>query len=355
MTITFARAARAFALAGCAVLALASTARPAAADDTLTVIGASSTTGFFEVLDHVAAEAGFFKAEHLDVEKQYIASAAATAQLVASGKADVASCSIEPLIQGYDKGLHLQFFFGSDPQYVYVLGVLDSSPIRTLQDFKGKTIGEATLGSGSEIGAISMLEGAGLKRSDFSFVPIGTGATALTALEQNQVAGAALPGAELSLEGAAGNVTFRIFRHPILKDIGTYGFSATPATIAAKGDQLKRFSRALAKAALLTRENPRLAARYFLEGAGQKVTAAAIDNETKVLQLSQGDLAGADPSNPRIGYMSPTGIGVYTKFFADNGITPRQVPASALVTNQFIAAANDFDHKAFIAQAKAMR
>ena len=52
-------------------------ARPAAADDTLTVIGASSTTGFFEVLDQVAADAGFFKAEHLDVQKQYIASAAA--------------------------------------------------------------------------------------------------------------------------------------------------------------------------------------------------------------------------------------------------------------------------------------
>jgi NitT/TauT family transport system substrate-binding protein len=355
MAKTFARPARAFAAAACALLALALPARPAAADDTLTVIGASSTTGFFEVLDHVALGAGFFKAEHLDVQKQYIASAASTAQLVASGKADIASCSIEPLIQGYDKGLRLQFFFGSDPEYVYALGVLDSSPIHTLSDFRGKTIGEATLGSGSEVGAISMLEGAGLTRRDFSFVPIGTGATALTALEQGQVAGAALPAAELSLEGAAGNVKFRIFRHPILKDIGTYGFSATPATIAAKSDQLKRFSRALAKAALLTRVNPRLAARYFVEGSGGKVTPEAIDNETKVLERSAGDLAGADPSNPRIGYMNPTGIGVYTKFFADNGMTTHQVPASALVTNQFIAFANDFDHKAFIAQAKAMK
>jgi NitT/TauT family transport system substrate-binding protein len=346
---------RGFALAACALLSLAVLPRPAAADDTLTVIGASSSSGFFEVLDHVALGAGFFKAEHLDVQKQYIASAAQTAQLVASGKADIASSSIEPLILGYDKGLRLQFFFGSDPQYVYVLGVLDSSPIHTLADFKGKDIGEATLGSGSEIGARSMLSGAGLAKSDFSFIPIGTGSAALTALTQGKVAGAALPAAELSLEAVAGNVTFRIFRHPILKDIGTYGFSATPATIAAKGDQLRRFSRALVKAALLTRVNPALAARYFVEGSGQKVTPEAIANETKVLQLSQGDLAGADPSSPRIGYMSLRGIGVYTKFFADGGITNTAVPADAIVTNQFIAAANDFDHKAFIAQAKAMK
>jgi NitT/TauT family transport system substrate-binding protein len=355
MAKTLARPLRGLAVAACAVLAVAAAPRPAFADDTLNVIGASSTSGFFEVLDHVADRAGFFKAEHLIVHKEYINGAAPTAQLAASGKADIASCAIEPLIFGYAKGLRLQFFFGEDPQYVFGLGVLDDSPIRTLADFKGKTIGEATLGSGGEVGTISMLEGAGLSRSDFSFVAIGFGATALAAVRQGQVAGSAEPTAELSLEAAAGGVKWRIFRHPVLKDIGTYGFSATPATIAAKGDQLKRFSRAIAKAALLTRVNPQLAARYFLEGAGQKVTDDALKAEVQTLELSQGDLAGADPANPRLGYMSLTGIGVYTKFFTDNGLTAQTVPASAIVTNQFIAAANDFDHKAFIAQARAMR
>jgi NitT/TauT family transport system substrate-binding protein len=341
------------ALAACAVVALTAP-RPAAADDTLTVIGASSTAGFFEVLDHVAEGAGFYKAEHLIVQKQYIAVAAQAAQLVATGKADVGSLSVEPVILGYEKGLRLQYFFGSDPQFVYVIGVPSTSPIRTLADFKGKDIGEVSAGSAAEVSARSMLAGAGLSRSDYSFEPIGVGAQALTAMTTGKVAGAAFPAAELSLEGVAGNVTFRIFRHPILKDVGTYGFCALPATIAAKGDQLRRYSRALAKAALLTRVNPQLAARYFLEGAGIKVTDQGIQDEARVLVLSQGDLAGADPSNPRIGYMPVNRMEIYTKFMADTGLTSQVVPASAIVTNEFIDFANDFDHKAFIAQAKAM-
>ena len=45
---------------------------------------------------------------------------------------------------------------------------------------------------------------------------------------------------------------------------------------------------------------------------------------------------------------------ILTKFMADNGLTTNVVPADAIVTDQFIEYANDFDHKAFIAKAKAM-
>lgn len=75
----------------------------------------------------------------------------------------------------------------------------------------------------------------------------------------------------------------------------------------------------------------------------------------KVLVLSQGDLAAADPSSPRIGSMPLRGMEIYSRFFVDSGLTSQLVPPSAIVTNQFIADANDFNHKAFIAQAKQMK
>jgi hypothetical protein len=40
---------------------------------------------------------------------------------------------------------------------------------------------------------------------------------------------------------------------------------------------------------------------------------------------------------------------------AENGLTKTVVPVAAVLTNQFIAYANDFDHKAFVARVKAMR
>jgi hypothetical protein len=88
-----------------------------------------------------------------------IAGGSTAAQLVASGKVDLCVISVEPALVGYEKGLRLQFFLSRQSQYSYVLGVLNDSPIRRLEDFKGKEIGEVTAGSLSEVAADSMLEG----------------------------------------------------------------------------------------------------------------------------------------------------------------------------------------------------
>ena len=108
-------------------------------------------------------------------------------------------------------------------------------------------------------------------------------------------------------------------------------------------------------AAVLVRENPQLAARYFLEGAGMKVTAETVENDARLLQLAYDQLPGYDPASKRIGYISPIGIGILAKYLYDAGLTHQIVPASAVVTDQFIDAANDFDHGALIARVKRMK
>jgi NitT/TauT family transport system substrate-binding protein len=339
------------AFAVCAGVLLALLASPVLADDHLTVIGGSSPAGFFEVIDHVAELGGFFKEEHLIVDKQYMTAAGAAAQLVGSGKAEVYSGSVEPILLGYSKGLRLQMFLGGDPQYDYVLGVPVDSPIKSLEDFKGKEIGEIIGGSAAEISLQSMLAGVGLSKSDYSVVSIGVGPQALSAIVSGKVAGAAFPSVELVLEGVQGNVRFRFFRHPILKDIGNVAWAASPATIAARPDVLRRYSRALVKAAILIRENPELAARYFVEGSGAKVTDKAVADEGEVLRLLPDDLPAVKPMSKKIGYIAPSGIELLSKFLVDGGLIPAAVPA-AVVSNQFIDFANAFDHRAFIAQVK---
>ncbi len=342
-------AAVAFAAAMCWLLPPA-----ASADDTLTVIGGSNPTGFFEVLDHVAEHAGFFKAEHLTVEKQYAGTSGACAQLVATGKGDICSLATEPVFQGYEHGLRLQLFLSRDPWFEWVLGVLDDSPIRTLADFKGTTLGEINTGSASEFATQAMLSGAGLRKSDVSYIPIGFGAQAVAALTSKRVAGAAFPYPELMIYEVNAHLKFRFFWNPILKDIGDVAYAATPAVIQTKADALRRFSRAIVEAAILIRENPQLAARYFLEGAQIKPTDEALANETRLLMLAQDQLPGIAPESTKIGYIPLLGTDVYAKFLNANGLTSAVVPASAVVTNQFIPYANDFDHKAFIARVKAM-
>jgi ABC-type nitrate/sulfonate/bicarbonate transport system substrate-binding protein len=200
-----------------------------------------------------------------------------------------------------------------------------------------------------------MLAGAGVHKADYSFVPIGGGAQGLAAIAQGRVAGAIFPTVELQMDEALGHVNFRFFRHPILKDVATSGFVAAPATIAAKAEALRRFCRAMVEAGIFIRVNPAVAARYFLQGAGVKVTDASLADETRAIELSQGDLLAADLGNPRLGYVQPLGITVYSTFLLDRGLASGIVPASAIVTNQFVAYANDFDRKAFIAHVKTLR
>ncbi len=351
----FSRAMRVLALTVAASVVLLGTPRPAAADDTLTMISGSFPTAFYEVLTDVADLAGFYKAEHLDVQEQYAGAAALAVQSVGGGKGDVGAVGTEPIIQGYDKGVRMQAFFSRNPHLQQCIAVLDSSPIHTLADFKGKTLGELTLGQSGEVYAGVMLAGAGLKKGDYSFAAIGNGAQAIQALTSGKVDGAAFPIPELRIYEIAAHIKFRYFYEPVLKDISDVAYVASPATIAAKADILARFSRATAEAAILVRVNPALAAKYFVQKSGMKVTDQAIANEEQLLSISQDLLPGNNPNNPRIGEVLPRDMGVLSQFMYDNGLASVRVPASAVVTNQFITYANDFDHKAFIAKVKAMR
>jgi NitT/TauT family transport system substrate-binding protein len=343
-----------FLIALLAAVALAAP-RPAAADDTLVLVSGAFPTAFPEVLNAVAEKAGFYKAEHLNIVDQYTGGAATVAvQLVAAGKGDIGGVGTEPIIQGYEKGVRLMAFMSRDPHLQQVLGVLDDSPIRTLADFKGATIGQLALGQPGTIYTGVMLAGAGLKKTDYSFVAIGNGPQAIQAITTHKVDAMAFPMPELRTYEVVAHLKFRYFYEPILADISDVSYVASPATIQAKGDAFRRFCRAIVKASILVRENPALAARYFVENSGLKVTDEAVANETHLLEISQDILPAQDPMSNRIGEVSLRGMQILTNFMYDNGLTTVRVPAADVATNQFIDYANDFDHKAFIAQVKAM-
>jgi NitT/TauT family transport system substrate-binding protein len=344
-------------LACAALLGLASLAiavpSPASADDALTIVAGNPAPGIFDTLELIAAGAGYYKQQHLDVTKEYGANPATAAQIVASGHADLAAIPVEPVIVGYSKGLHLQFILSRQVRYSYVLAVPVSSPIHTLGDFRGATLGETSAAGAGEIAAESMLAGVGLKPSDYSFLPIGVGAQALSAITSNRVTGVAFPYLEVVNDSIFGNIQFRVFRHPLLKDVGNVGYAASPSAIQARSDVLKRFTRAIVEAALFVRTNPQAAALLYVKGSGQKVTPDALATTTRILSALENDFPAADPSNKRIGYFPPLGVQLYSTILAQYGLAQAAVPGGAIITNQFIAYANDFDHKALIAYAKA--
>jgi NitT/TauT family transport system substrate-binding protein len=343
------------ALAACALIALLAVPGPARADDTLIVVSGSPAPGLNGVVDDIAQQAGFFKDEHLTVTTQYAPGAGTAAQLVASGKGDITTGSFEPALVGYEKGLRLRFFLSRGARYGYVMAVLADSPIKQLSDFKGATIGEVANASATELVSNSMLAGAGLTKNDYSYVPIGLGAAAINSIQSKRVAGVSFPYIEIATYSVVANTTFRVFRHPILNSIPNFGYAAAPATIAAKGDLLKRYSRALVKAAIFLRVNPAASARMYLLARGAPFTEDDVRTRTRELTLLEGEFPAADLTDTRIGYISPSDVRLYSRYVTDSGLTHQVVPAGDFVTDQFVAFANDFDHKAVIARAQAAR
>jgi NitT/TauT family transport system substrate-binding protein len=333
-----------------ALVSLCGAPRAALADDTLSVVLGEGLPPLMDTLDLVAQGAGFYKQQHLTIDKVYQSDAAAVADMCSSGKADICPLDIERVFTGYESGVPLVLFQAWASRYTYVLAVLDDSPIAALADFKGKTIGVHQLGSGNkpfggQTAVTTAMASAGLTTSDYSFAAIGFNDKALAAVKSGAVAGAGFPFYELIPFEVAGT-KLRIFENPILKAIPSGGYAAAPATIQTKAGALARFCRAINEAALFVRYNPEAAARLMLQTRGNPYTEDDVAFFTKALTIWEDALPARDPANPHIGYIPPDGETVYSKLLAQYGVTKAQVPVSAVVTNQFNAFANDFDHRA---------
>ncbi len=334
-------------MGACAMLLL--TQGPAAADDALSVVLGGKTPPLMNSLNLIAAGAGFYKDEHLNVTTSIVGRLSADgtplpAKMCAHGQADICPIGIEAGISGYAKGDVLKMFLTRASKFGYVIAVLDSSPIKTLSDLRGKTIGVHSLtGASAILSTQSSLATVGLKTGDYTFVEIGMEDPALNQLTSGKVQAAGLPLYEL-IPYMVGGLKLRIFHNPTLENAANAGYLASPETLTSKHDAIARFSRAIVKAALLIDYHSDAAAKALLTADGQPFTDADVKRKVAEFAVWQDDLPAADPNSRQIGRPSVAGMQAYLKILKDAGDLKFDVPVSAVVTDEFSAFANDFDH-----------
>lgn len=219
-----------------------------------------STINFF-----VAEKAGFLTEEDLDVEIRYTANAPTATQIVAAGNADIGLMTNEPIILGYDKGIRAKMFLALQRDLNYYIGIPDDSPLRTLDDLKGKNIGVSNLGSAAVPVVRSMMHTVGAEAGkDYTLVPVGVLDQAIAALKSNRVAAVAMWESQYAAFYRIG-FAFRYLRHPTLGDFGNNGFMASEQTIKNKSDAVCGMGRAVLKSLIFIRENPAAALRMYWE------------------------------------------------------------------------------------------
>jgi NitT/TauT family transport system substrate-binding protein len=246
----------------------------------------------------------------------------------------------------------MKMFLTRASKFGYVIAVLQDSPIKTLADLKGKTIGVHTLtGSSPVLTTQSALATVGLTPADYTLVGIGMEDSAANALGSGKVAAAALPLYEL-IPYIVGGMKLRIFHHPTLGNSANAGYLASPSVLAAKHAAVGRFSRAIVKASLLVHYHPDAAARAMLTAVGAPFTAEDVQRRTAELNAWQDDLPAANPQSRRIGAPSLPGMQRYLDLLHGAGAVKTAIPVADVATDELVAVANHFDHQSIESYSK---
>jgi NitT/TauT family transport system substrate-binding protein len=152
----------------------------------------------------VGLEKGFFKKAGIDITGVISGAGGGTSVRNAiASELGYGEVSPGPVITAIQQGQDIRIVNIGSRTLDLSLIVMPNSPIKTIQDLKGKKFGISNPRSLGEMMAVMVLEKAGLKSEDMPRVALGSLGGALTALEKGAVDATAIPSILLRTRGAS--------------------------------------------------------------------------------------------------------------------------------------------------------
>jgi len=193
----------------------------------------------------VGIRAGYFADEGLDPQWIVVRSNVTTSALIA-GELDVAA-SAGSAMRTAARGADLKAIFFPYQRCTFVF--MGAPEIKTVQDLKGKVIGNNAPGSSTELAAKMVLEHHGLNpQKDVTFFLAGGAETAVLAMQQGLIHARPLnPDAAFLLKKKGFNVL------AVLADVGPWpwaGYATSGAKLTQERYKIKRWVRAMVKSVL---------------------------------------------------------------------------------------------------------
>jgi NitT/TauT family transport system substrate-binding protein len=300
---------------------------------------------------------GFWKDEGLDVLVTSVEGSAAGLQQLGAGNVNLVSIGPEEIVIGREKGVKIKGFYVQARQTIYRIVVPDDSPIKTVADLKGKTVGVPSLASGSVPFARALIASVGVDPDkDVKFLAVGTGAPGRLALENKQVDALALWDAlQASLENSG--MTVRRLDTPFVKDMIGQTLAARDDTLAENPSIAVGFARGVAKATVFALANPEAAIRIhwkmYRQTRPQAVAEARAMQEAIRIFNSRFELQRVDiRDDKRFGFASPAQWERLQTILKEQKIVSGTVPVAELYTGALIDEINRFDQAAIVKMAK---
>ncbi len=302
---------------------------------------------------------GYFEQEGLDVEIVPGQSSASTAQLLLSGRADVGIAQPDPvMIQRANNKIPLVSFYAICRHGTNRFVVNPNSPIQSIHDLKGKTVGVNDLGSGGMTYLRARLKEAGMSLTDVRVISVGYGTPSFEALKNRSV------DAEVSFTGGIARqqmagYSFRVLP-PTPDELTQYSFNlfATQSFIAKNPDVIAKIGRATAEATVFLMTNPEAAVRVFWKQYPDRAPKdrndpKALQNDLAIVKSQIRDMAADElPVDFQWGSQDATTFAKIQQYLVDAGQIPAPIAPSDFFTNSFLAQYNQFDRNAIVMQAR---
>jgi len=137
----------------------------------------------------LAERLGYFKDEGLEVTINDFGGGAKALQALIGGSVDVVTGAYEHTMRMQQKGQDITAVIelGRFPGIVWAVSKAKADKVKTVADLKGMKIGVTAPGSSTHLTTVYQFAKAGLTADDAAFVGVGSGASAVAALEQGNV------------------------------------------------------------------------------------------------------------------------------------------------------------------------
>lgn len=307
----------------------------------------------------VAKRLGYFQAEGLDVDLLPVGGSNEVALQMAGGNGDVGMASPAQALISMQPGtgLDTKYFYDLYYRNIWSISVTPDSPIATVADLKGKKLGVQAMGSAGITYGSAYLTAAGLDpKRDISFLPIGSGAQAMTAVRQHLVDAIVFWDAALAKFEVGGLKLRQLPIDPKLAGLPDVSMLARQGDFQKRRPMLIGFARAVAKAYDFTMANPEAAVRItwaLYPETKPPGDSAAVLRDGILVNQSRMAIWDSPKAQGKHGLFIAEDWSNLVAFMVAEKMLAAPVPLDRIYTTEMIDAINDYDRAAVIAAAKA--
>jgi NitT/TauT family transport system substrate-binding protein len=284
-----------------------------------------------------------------------------TMQSLAGGNCETSAISPVPFLNVYAKNPSIDIVFPYCwlRQPHWSIAVKPDSPIKSLQELKGKTIGIRNQGDTGYISGRVMLSEIGINpEKDVEWVPVGDGGPAGQALQSGRIDAMALWDGAFARVELAGFTLRHLPNSPGMQHLFGNAYAIRKSELPKNRDLYVRFFRAMAKSTVFAYTNPDLAIKLhyevYPESKPKGKTDAEAMKEARHINDARREKWYAAPwqSDKRMGAMSKAEWEAQVKFA---GLEDQIKDVAPIFTTDLLDDINKFDRAAIEQQARTMK